>query len=141
MTPQRYEQITGWFAAIAGAADFCTGSGLVVAPVMTLRLMGVPPPDGDLVFLRFLGAFVGAVGFSYLRALWRKCRTGNGALLHATFEITTLFRLAAGAVSTWLIVRGWLAPAWTSVPVTDFLLAGGQMWLLRQGALSARTRE
>lgn len=124
-----------WLAAIAGAADFCTGLGLVVKPLLTLSLMDVPPPGGDLVFLRFLGAFVGAVGFSYLWALWRKYRSGDPTLLRATLEITVLFRCAAGLVSTLLLARGWLAPAWISVPATDFLLAGAQIWLLRQGAL------
>ena len=40
----------------------------------------------------------------------------------------------AGGFSAVAIARGWLAPAWLSVPVTDLILAAGQAWLLGRGA-------
>lgn len=115
----------------AGLLDFCTGAGLALAPGPLLGLMGVPVPGAEaLVYLRWLGAFVGAVGGSYLFALV----AGGAARLRGVLEFTILFRLAAGAFSAVAIARGWLAPAWTSVPVTDFSLAAVQAWLLAKGA-------
>lgn len=111
----------------AGAMDFCTGFGLVFAPGLVLPLMRVAVPEGDaLVFLRWVGAFVGAVGASYLLALAR----GGEARLRGVLEFTIPFRLAAGAFSGAAVALGWLPMMWASVPVTDLALAAAQAWLL-----------
>lgn len=129
MTPAR------WLALGAGAMDFSTGLGLVFAPALVLPLMRVAVPAGDgLVFLRWVGAFVGAVGASYLLALMR----GDGARLRAVLEFTILFRLAAGGFSAAAIGLGWLPMAWASVPAADFALVVAQVWLLRRGGMGPR---
>ena len=135
MNNNKLNQLAVWLALGAGTLDFCTGLGLLVAPALMLRLMGMGETFGDMVYLRFVGAFVWAVGFSYLWALRRWQLTGDATLLRATLEITIIFRLAAGGFSAWAILRGWLVPAWASVPVTDFFLAAAQGWLLSRGAL------
>jgi len=118
-----------WLALSAGALDFCTGLGLVFVPALTLRLMGAAPVSGPAgTYLRFLGVFVGGVGFSYLWALRR-----GPAALRIVFELTVYFRLAAGGFCTWAVATGRLEPAWASVPATDFALAAAQAWLLRRG--------
>lgn len=118
-----------WLALGAGAMDFATGLGLVFTPAHVLPLMRVAVPSGDgLVFLRWTGAFVGAVGASYLLALIR----GGGARLRAVLEFTLLFRLAAGGFSAAAIGLGWLPSAWASVPAADLALAAAQVWLLRR---------
>jgi hypothetical protein len=114
-------------ALVAGLLDFGTGLGLVFFPTVILPIMRLQVPSDDaLVFLRFVGAFVGAVGTSYLWALLR----GGGVRLSGVLEFTLFFRLAAGTFSSIAIARGWLAPGWMSVPVTDFALVGIQLWLL-----------
>ena len=134
MQTKTINQLAAGLSLIAGALDFCTGFVLVVAPALMLHLMGVKEVYGDLVYLRFVGAFVFAVGTSYLWA-WRGWRlTGKATLLRATLEITIIFRLAAGTFAAWAILRGWLVPAWASVTLTDFGLALTQGWLLRRGA-------
>jgi len=138
MSLKKINQLALALALGAGALDFCTGLGLVAAPALMLRLMGMSEIFGDLVYLRFVGAFVWAVGFSYLWALRRWQQTGDPALLRATLEITIIFRLAAGSFGAWAILRGWLVPAWASVPATDFILAAAQGWLLSQGALARK---
>lgn len=111
----------------AGAMDFFTGLGLVFAPARVLSLMRVATPEGDaLVFLRWVGAFVGAVGASYLLALAR----GGEARLRGVLEFTIPFRLAAGGFSAAAVALGWLPFAWASVPVADFALVAAQVWLL-----------
>lgn len=122
-------------AIVAGCLDLPTGIGLVAAPALTLRMMGIADPPSNPVYLQFVGAFVGAVGFSYLWAVRRWWKGGGTALLRATLEITIIFRLAAGLFTGVAIFRGALPPAWMSVPGTDLALAIAQAWLLRRGAL------
>lgn len=116
----------------AGSLDLGAGLSLVFAPSLALSLMGVAAPSGDgLVFMRWVGAFAGAVGASYLLA-W--LRGGNGRL-RAVLEFTLTFRLAAGGFSAGAIALGWLPLAWISVPITDQALVVVQVGLLRQGGL------
>lgn len=114
----------------AGALDFCTGLGLVTAPDLTLRLMLAAPvgPEAE-VFLRWVGAFVAAVGASYLLA-WRK---GTDEAFRGVLSATIPFRLAAGLYSAWALGTGRLSPQWASVPATDLALVALQSWLLRKG--------
>ena len=122
-------KIARLLALIAGSLDFCTGLGLVFLPKQILPLMRVDIPAGEaLVYLRFVGAFVGAVGACYL---WALVRGGLDRLRH-TLELTILFRLSAGAFSATAIGLGWLSFAWASVPATDFALVGLQLWLVKK---------
>ena len=130
MTKNKLEQLAVWLALGAGGLDFCTGLGLVFVPTFALKLMGAAPLGAEaIVYLRWIGAFVGAVGFSYLWSLWRR----DVALLRAALELTIWFRLAAGSYSAWAVVTGALPLIWVSVPATDFALAAVQVWLLKRG--------
>lgn len=117
------------FALAAGLADFSTGVGLLVLPGFTLGAMGVKTPGAEaLVYLQFVGAFVGAVGATYLLAL----ASGRVDRLWAVFRLTTVFRVAAGSFVTWAYFSGQLEWRWLSVPATDLVIAGVQLWLLRR---------
>lgn len=117
-------------ALVAGTLDTTTGVGLVFLPGLVLHLMSAEAPGTEaLIYLRWVGAFVAAVGLSYLIALFQ----GGQARLRAVLEFTIVFRLAAGLFSSWALLRGWLSPAWISVPMTDFALAAAQLWLLKKG--------
>ena len=114
-------------ALIAGLLDLGVGLGLAILPSKVLPLMRVPlPAEQAQVYLRFVGAFVTAVGASYLLALVR----GGVAQLRNILEFTIPFRLAAGLFSGVAIACGWLALSWASVPVTDLAFIGIQLWLL-----------
>lgn len=118
-----------WLALGAGAMDFSTGLGLVAAPAWTLVLMGVPVPGGEaLLFVRFVGAFVWAVGASYLWASAAPARR-----LRVVFGATIWFRVAAGAFTGAAVGHGDLAPGWLAVTATDWALVGAQLWLLAKG--------
>ena len=120
------------FTLAAGLMDFMTGLGLVFFPAQLLPLMRVPVPSDDaIVFLRFVGAFVAAVGATYLWAWSRR----DTASLRFVFAFTIIFRFAAGTYSAFAIARGWLPPMWLSVPATDLFLVAAQLWLLRQPQL------
>lgn len=108
--------------------DLGTGLALVAAPAFTLGLMFVPTPEpAALVYVRFVGAFVAAVGASYLWALLEPA-----ARLRTVFGATILFRLSAGIFTLAAVLLGALAPAWLSVSATDLGLVVLQAWLLRR---------
>jgi len=114
-------------AFVAGLLDFGTGLGLTFMPAKILPLMLVPVPSEEaLTYLRFVGAFVAAVGASYLWALLR----GGVSRLRGVFEFTVLFRFASGLFAACAIARGWLTMSWATVPAADFALIGLQLWLL-----------
>ena len=119
------------FALFAGAMDAATGAGLVALPGLTLSAMGVATPGAEaLVFLRWVGAFVGAVGASYLIALAR----GGAQRLRSVFEFTVWFRGAAGGYCAAAVLAGALEPRWFTVSLTDGALVVAQIWLLgREG--------
>lgn len=119
-----------WLAAGAGAMDLLTGLGLVFVPGWVLPLMGVGMPEGDgVIFLRWVGAFVAAVGASYLLAVDR----GGADRLRAVVEFTIPFRLAAGCFCAVAVGLGWLPTAWVSVPAADLSMVAAQVWLLCRG--------
>jgi len=108
--------------------DFATGAGLCVAPALTLSLMQVAVPSQEaLAYVRFVGVFVGAVGFSYLGGWWGKSATH----LRAVFRFTIPFRLGAGTFCAVAVVVGEWSPMWLSVTVADGGLMALQIWLLR----------
>jgi len=113
----------------AGMMDFLTGLGLVSAPALTLRLMLVPVPEPSaLIFVRFVGVFVGAVGAIYLLAGMRRDR----ADLVAAFRLTLPFRFGAGTFCAVAVITGSLAPMWLSVSAADLGLVMAQVVLLRR---------
>src|SRR5258708_8190866 len=130
MKPTRLEKTARGLGFGAGLLDFFTGLGLVFRPALMLRLMQVGPVGAEAeTYLRFTGVFVGLVGFSYLWGL-----AGGPARLRAVLGLTAWFRLAVWCFSTSAASTGRLAPAWSSVPATDLLLAAAQAWLLGRGA-------
>ena len=131
MTATQTLQRSRLLAWLAGAMDFGTGLGMVFAPALTLGLMQVTVPGAEAWFSdRFVGVFVGAVGFTYLWSVG----TGRAADLRAVFGFTVPFRLVAGLFCA--VGVGWeaLSPMWLSVTVADWGLVGLQLWLLRCGA-------
>ena len=132
MTPQRRRNLAIVYTALAGGMDAITGPWLVFAPASALAAMRVDA-EPDAIFLSFVGAFVGTVGWSYLWALQRWLRHGDVAFLRAVWRVTILFRLAAGSYCATQIALDNLAVGWISVPLTDFALAAAQTWLLYAG--------
>lgn len=129
MTPAGLLRFARIFAALAGGGDLLTGLGLVAAPALTLAAMGVRVPGAEaLVFVRFVGAFVGAVGASY----WLALMHGSPERLRAVLRLTIPFRVAAGGYVAAAVVAGALEWPWLSVTATDFLIAAAQGWLLRR---------
>ena len=134
MTPPLRRQLAATYTAVAGGIDALVGPWLVFAPASALAAMGAEPEFGeDLLFVSFVGAFVGAVGWSYLWALWRWLRRGDTTFLRAVWRVTILLRLAAGSFVVAQLALDNLDLGWFGVPLADFLFAGIQFSLLRAG--------
>lgn len=127
MNPITWLRFARTVAAGAGLMDAATGIGLMIVPVLTLRAMGVGAPGPEaLIYVRFVGSFVGAVGASYLIALLR----GEARELRLMFGYTLVFRLAAGLFTATAVLTGALTATWLIVTATDLTLVGFQTWML-----------
>ena len=122
------------YSALAGACDTLTGVLLVVAPATTLYLMGLTSIPAEAVWLRWIGAFVGAVGLTYLYPFALPA-AGRRSRLAVVLEATALIRLVVATFVGVALLRGWLETGWISVLATDLVLALAQLAILRRGAL------
>ena len=138
-SPSRYG-VAHAYCLLAGGMDSLTGLLLVSMPLSTLGLMGIPEMPAEPVYLRFVGAFVGGVGLSYLYPfLYRRPRRTDRTLA-VVLEVTALVRFGIAAFIAWAIGSGALPPAWLSVLVTDAVLATVQLFMVRRQVL-ARDRD
>ena len=119
----------------AGLGDALTGVLLLAAPAATLQLMHVPVPAGELIWLRWMGVFVGAVGLSYLLP-WRLPAPARLAELTVVWRFTAVVRGAVAVFVIGALLAAALPRAWLTVGLWDGLLAGLQVALLRAGWLT-----
>ena len=123
-------QLARWLALGAGALDCAMGGSLLLGPAITLRAMGLDVPGAEaLLFVRFVGVCVAAVGATYLWALWRPVER-----LRVVLGATIFFRLATGSYTGAAVLLGALPGAWCQVTFADFALIAAQAWLLAKGA-------
>lgn len=109
-----------WWNGGVGAMDATTGLLLMVAPEMTLRLMGLQAIDPRAtVFLSWMGAFVFAVGASYFLVL----RGDDARRGETVWQITSLVRAVVAVFVTVKVLGGALEPRWMSVAFTDAAVA------------------
>lgn len=116
------------YCLAAGSCDLLTGLLLVSAPHLTLGLMGIAVLPAEPIYLRFIGAFVGAVGAAYLYPFL--LLQERQSRLAVVLEVTALVRLAVGTFVGVGVLIGALAPPWLTVSLTDLLLALVQLFLL-----------
>ena len=111
-----------------GAMDALTGLLLIIAPLFTLRLMGITPPSVQAtVFLGWIGVFVMSVGLGYGLAL---IRSSYGPPI---WFFTALVRTAVAVFVTIRVLDGSLETRWILVGITDAAVAIVQFFILRAG--------
>ncbi|BCX47060.1 hypothetical protein HAHE_09680 [Haloferula helveola] len=116
-----------WWSVGVGAMDAATGILLILWPEWVLGMLGVEGVGVEsMVFLRWIGVFVGSVGLSYGLAL-REQRQGK-----TVWQFTGLVRAGVAVFVTTSILRGSLDRAWIGVAATDALVAAVQAWGLRK---------
>jgi hypothetical protein len=107
-----------WWSVAVGVMDASTGVLLVFCPGWVLAVLGIAPMAGEsLVFLQWIGVFVGAVGLSYALALKGE-REGE-----TVWAFTALVRAMVAVFVTANIAGGALEPAWAGVAATDAVVA------------------
>jgi len=128
----RFVRLVRLYALLAGGCDVATGLLLVAAPAFTLRLMGVHDAITELVWMRFVGAFVASVGALYLQALLPPRQGGPLARVRPALEATALVRTGIALFVGVSVATGALSAAWLSVFATDAAFAALQVVLLRR---------
>lgn len=114
-----------------GASDVCTGAFLLIAPGLTLDLMKLGAPQGDLVYLSYIGAFVFAVGLCCLYGFFLVLRGDQKQQLATVWLLTALLRASVAVFVVERILEGSLAPAWITVAAFDglcVLIQGFGLW-------------
>ena len=124
------------FCWLAGGGDAVTGILLVAAPALVLSLLGLSPPDGGLILVRYVGVFVGCVGLAYLYP-WllfdRGCERRRKCRIVSALEITAGVRLAVALFIGIAIAAAQLDPPWAAVGTYDAVVALVQISLLAFG--------
>ncbi len=124
------------YQLIAGASDASTGALLIAAPVFTVRMMGLSVPHDAAPFLSFIGAFVLAVGLSYLYGALLIHRTGGVPRLEAVWLLTAIIRSSVAIFILAAVLSGTLPAGWLTIAVFDGICVFIQASGLRRGWLS-----
>jgi len=128
------------YQLIAGISDTSTGVLLIAAPVFTVRMMGVSVPYDATPFLSFIGAFVLAVGLSYLYGALLIRRTGGVPRLEAVWLLTAIIRSSVAIFVLGAVMSRTLSPGWLTIAVFDGICVVIQARGLRRGWLTHATR-
>lgn len=127
------------FCLLAGGGDALTGLLLVAVPSVVLHLLGLRYPASDLVLLRFVGVFVGCVGFAYLYP-WLlfdiDCERQRERRIVSALEITAGVRLAVAFFLGIAVATNQLDLPWAAVGTYDAVVALAQLSLLVFGGFS-----
>lgn len=125
-TPPR---IAPLYCLLAGACDGLTGLMLLTAPLFTLQLMGITPLPAEPIYMRWIGAFVFSVGSSYALPFLSAEPLTRRRRLISVLELTAWIRICIGLFVAVGVATHALAAGWTSVALTDGVLATVQLWL------------
>jgi hypothetical protein len=124
----------------AGISDTSTGALLMAAPVFTVRTMGISVPNEATPFLSFIGAFVLAVGLSYLYGALLVRRAGGVQRLEAVWLLTAITRSSVAIFVVGAVASRTLPSGWLSVAIFDGFCVAIQARGLRRGWLSHASR-
>ena len=124
------------YQLLAGFSDASTGALLIVAPLFTIRMMGLTVPREATPFVSFIGAFVMAVGLSYLYGALLVRRTSGAPKLETVWLVTAIIRSSVAIFLLAAILNRTLAAGWLTVAVFDGICVLIQASGLRKGWLN-----
>lgn len=120
------------YSYIAGACDFITGVFLICSPIFVLTMLSVPDAIVDVVYLKYIGAFVLSVGLSYfLPVLFSNSESDFLSFTYHVWLLTSMIRLVISAFVLIQVLSGNLHLNWLIVAVTDCSLAMTQIFGIR----------
>ena len=125
------------YQLIAGLSDASTGAMLIAAPLFTLRMLGLDVPADATPYLSFVGAFVLAVGLSYLYGAMLIRRMRGIQRIETVWILTAIIRSSVAIFVFAAVLKGSLAPGWLTIAVFDGICVLIQASGLRRGWLHA----
>ncbi|HEX6850455.1 MAG TPA: hypothetical protein VF139_03545 [Candidatus Polarisedimenticolaceae bacterium] len=112
----------------SGICDLATGAALVTAPAWVFAVLRLPAlPEESWILMRWLGVFVGCVGFA---GVWPNFAPARHA---AAAEITTVARLAVAGFLAVAVCGNALPSAWLLVGTFDAIVALAQLAFRARG--------
>ena len=124
------------YQLVAAVSDSLTGAFLIVEPALMLRILGLHVPADALPYLSFIGAFVFAVGLSYLYGATLVSRVGCASRLDAVWIVTAIARCSVAAFILARVASAVLEPRWLIIAFFDGACVLIQAVGLRQGWLA-----
>jgi hypothetical protein len=124
------------YQLLIGVSDASTGALLMIAPQITLRLMGLHAPEDALPYLSFIGAFVFSVGVACLYGARLAACDGCRRKLATIWLLTAITRATVAIFVTSSVLAGTLAVGWMTVAISDAACAAIQTMGLRCGWLN-----
>lgn len=123
------------YQILTGLSDTSTGALLIVAPELTLRLMGLHAAPEAIPFLSFVGAFVLSVGLCCLYGGYLAACGACESKLGVVWLLTAIVRSSVAIFVVTQILSGSLEFGWLTVAVFDAACALVQIVGLRKGWL------
>ncbi len=123
-------RVTIIFSILIGLCDSITGLLLMISPVFTLTLMQIKEVPAEIVYMKFIGAFVFSVGSLYLIAIVSTIRNNSLEALRNVWLSTAWIRLVIFSFTIIQIVFGNLEITWISVSLTDLSIGVFQLYWL-----------
>jgi hypothetical protein len=128
------------YQMLTGLSDASTGALLIIAPVFTLRLMGLHAPTDSLPFLSFIGTFVLSVGLSCLYGAFLIARCASAPRLEMVWLLTAFTRSGVAIFIATQILTQTLEAGWITVALSDGACVLIQAIGLRKGWLAHAAR-
>lgn len=107
------------YQVLIGCSDAGTGILLCLAPLLTLRLMGLHPPPDAAPYIAYIGAFVLSVGAACLYGALLIVRHDSHERLETVWLITAFCRSSVAIYIVKSISVGQMEPSWISVALFD----------------------
>jgi hypothetical protein len=125
------------YQLLAGLSDASTGLLLLLAPLLTLHLMGLHAEPLTLVYLSYIGAFVLSTGLACLYGALLVQNRSNTVLpkLETVWILTSITRACVALFVISSIATHRLETGWITVAVSDGVLALFQLIGLTKGWL------
>ena|SRR5271157_705734 len=117
-------------------SDTSTGALLMVAPDVTLRLMGLRAPSDSLIYVSFIGAFVLSVGLACFYGAFLVYRGGCRTKLEIVWVLTAVTRASVAIFVMGQLITNTLDAGWLMVAAADGTCVLIQSIGLRKGWLA-----
>lgn len=128
------------YQLLTGLSDASTGTLLLVAPALTLRLMHLQAPSDALIYNSFIGAFVLSVGLACLYGALLACHNGSRTKLEIVWLLTAFTRASVAIFVVGQVLVSTLEAGWLTVAAADGACVLIQAIGLRKGWLASVAR-